>query len=75
MGALPQWRWIRAIPTESIGLDKPAGTAFCYRAQACYNEVCGDWSASLLVKIPALAGPPDNFRKQSTMEITKQAIP
>ena len=53
-------------PTESISLDKPAGTAFCYHIRPCYYDgVCGDWSDPTLIVIPPLSGPPGNFRKEN----------
>ena len=47
---------------------KARGEEFCYRVQACYNAVCGGWSASHAVAVPALIVPP-NFRRENQIDV------
>ena len=42
---------------RSEELEKGFGSAFCYRVQACYGDICGDWSSSFFVEVPVPGSP------------------
>ena len=54
--------WVSAVSVgisgrQSEELEKGFGSAFCYRVQACYGSICGDWSGSFLVEVPVPGAP------------------